>query len=300
MAEGSGGYELARRRLGKALRRYRETANIRIEAAAGELECSAAKISRLENGLGPAKLWEVRVLLDLYEVRDRTARTRLEQWAKDSKEPGWWEEVAADVVSSLHSDDPNLYLAAETEASRIRLYCTPVLPALLQTADYAAAHTRARQPEWSASQIERFVELQQKRQERVLREADPLRIDAILDEGAVRRVVGGRETHLAQLRWLVDLLDTFAAANRDTLVVRIWPFSAGVPHRVLNPFTIFDPRHPDLDAPMVYLEDTSHGYWSSTDESNALINIFTQLTRSTLDPEQSRRLLREVVDEGLL
>src|SRR3954451_9819733 len=105
------GYELARRRLGDALRRHRERANVRIEAAARELECSSAKISRLEGGLGPGKLWEVRVLLDLYRIKDRAERARMEQWARESKEPGWWEDEAADLVPSLRSE-ANLYLAA--------------------------------------------------------------------------------------------------------------------------------------------------------------------------------------------
>ncbi len=66
----SSGSTVVRRRLGTALRKLREDANIRIEAAARELECSTAKVSRLENGLGPAKKLEVRALLDLYGVTD--------------------------------------------------------------------------------------------------------------------------------------------------------------------------------------------------------------------------------------
>lgn len=298
MAERRPGHELARRRLGDALRRHREKANIRLERAARELECSAAKISRLENGLGPAKLWEVRVLLDLYAVHDRAARARLERWAKETKEPGWWEEEAADLVSSLRFDDANLYLAAETEASRIRTYCTPVLPTLLQTADYAEARTRARHPDWADSQIERFTELSLKRQESILRESAPLHLDAVLDEGAVRRVVGGREVLLAQLRWLVNILETFAATGRDTLVLRVLPFSAGVPSRALNTFTIFDPRRPDLDSPMAYVENTFDGSWVDVREMDALGAIYAELTELALKPEHTRDFLLEVI-EGL-
>ena len=66
MAHRSPGSRAARHRLGTGLKRLREQANLRLDAAAHELECSIAKISRLENGLGPAKLWDVRILLDLY------------------------------------------------------------------------------------------------------------------------------------------------------------------------------------------------------------------------------------------
>ena len=63
MADRSPGSRAARHRLGTGLKRLREQANLRLDAAAHELECSIAKISRLENGLGPAKLWDVRILL---------------------------------------------------------------------------------------------------------------------------------------------------------------------------------------------------------------------------------------------
>ena len=297
MAKRRPGQELARRRLGDALRRYREQANVRIDAAASELECSSAKISRLETGLGPAKLWEVRVLLGLYGVEDHAERDRMEQWAKGSKEPGWWEDEAADLVSSLRLD-ANLYLAAETEASRLRAYCTPVLPALLQTEDYAAAHMRVMCPDWPDSDVKRFAILRHRRQESVLRESDPVRLEAVLDEGAVRRVVGDRETHLTQLRWLADTLDAFAAADRDTLQVRVLPFAAGTPSRALSAFTIIEPRQPEIDRPMVLLEDTFGGSWASVGDVEALGAIFSELTQAALEAEPSRHFLREVI-EGL-
>ncbi|MGH3801271.1 MAG: helix-turn-helix domain-containing protein [Pseudonocardiaceae bacterium] len=296
MADRRPGQELARRRLGDALRRYREKSNVRIEAAAGELECSAAKISRLENGLAPAKLWEVRVLLNLYKVRDRTTRSRMERWAKHTREPGWWEDDTADLVSALRSGDNSLYLAAETDASRVRMYCTPVLPSLLQTPDYAAAHTRVRRPDWSESDVARFTEFRLKRQESVLRESDPVRLDAVVDEAAARRMVGSRATHLAQLRWLADTLDAFAATGRDALQVRVLPFSAGVPSRALSAFTIIEPRQPEVNRPMVFLEDTFGGSWAGVGDVETMSAIFAELVESALDPEHSRHFLREVVE----
>jgi hypothetical protein len=77
VADRSSGSAVVRRRLGRALRRLREDANIRIERPARVLECSTAKISRLENGLGPAKAVEVRALLDLYGIDDPEQRARL-------------------------------------------------------------------------------------------------------------------------------------------------------------------------------------------------------------------------------
>ena len=144
MAERSPGAHTARRRL-TALRRLREEANIRLEAAARELECSPAKISRLENGLGPAKLWDVRILLTFYGVDDVATRERMEGWARGTKSESWWESDA-----DLTTDDLDRYFAAETEAAQIRMFCTPVVPALLQTPEYAEAHIRRIFPEWQS------------------------------------------------------------------------------------------------------------------------------------------------------
>ncbi len=132
----------------------------------------------------------------------------------------------------------------------------------------------------------------------MLRNADPVRLDAVLDEGAIRRVVGGRDTHAAQLRWLAETLDTFAATDRDTLQVRVLPFSAGVPSRALSAFTIIEPLRPEFDRPMVLLEHTLGGSWASAGDVETLSAIFSDLTKAAHDPEHSRHLLREVI-EGL-
>ena len=137
----------ARKRLGNALRALREDANLRIERAARELECSTAKISRLENGLGPAKNWEVRTLLTLYGVTDEATRAQFDAWATATKSTGWWESDA-----DLTDDDEDRYIAAETESALVRMFCTPVLPAILQTPDYASAQDDAWAPERSRAE----------------------------------------------------------------------------------------------------------------------------------------------------
>ena len=268
---------------------------MRLDAAARELECSAAKISRLENGHGPAKLWEIRVLMDLYGVTGSSERRRMENWARDTKAPGWWEEQIADLLPDL-PDELNLFIAAESEASRLQCYSTPVLPTLLQTADYAAAHVRALQPHWTDSEIDRLVEVRQRQRESILRTSDPVRLDLILDEGALRRVVGGPEIHRAQLVWLADTLDTLAEQDRDTVRVWVLPFAAGVPGRAVGPFTIIEPRSPDLDQPMVLIESTRSFYWADATDVEPLRALFAELVTSALDLEPSRRLIGEVIN----
>ena len=68
----SSGPTVRRRQLGAELRRLRETAGRTIEEAAEHLECSTARVSRIETGQGGAtpRAKDVKSLLELYEVHD--------------------------------------------------------------------------------------------------------------------------------------------------------------------------------------------------------------------------------------
>jgi transcriptional regulator with XRE-family HTH domain len=288
VADRSSGSAVVRRRLGRALRQLREDANIRIERAARELECSTAKISRLENGLGPAKTVEVRALLDLYGLHDPDRRARFERWAAQTKSSGWWE-----ADSDLTTENLARTLAVETEAVGIRTYCTPVFPTVLQTPEYALAHVRAWAPELSRSDAERMVDMRLARQAAVLGRETELRYDAVIDEGAVRRQVGSPKILADQLGWLADLLDRREAEGRDDISVRVLPFTAGVPGRALSSFAIFTPRDVEFDPIVAICESTGGEVWYETsDEIEPLAALFDQLKARALPPRASREVLR--------
>jgi hypothetical protein len=279
---------VVRRRLGRALRQLREDANIRIEQAARELECSTAKVSRLENGLGPAKTVEVRALLDLYSLADPERRAQFETWAAGTKSSGWWE-----TDSDLTSENLDRVLAVETESVEIRTYCTPVFPAVLQTPEYALAHVRAWAPELSQGDAERLVGMRQARQAALLDRETELRYDAVIDEGVVRRQVGSPQILADQLGWLADLLDRRAAEGRNDVSVRILPFAAGVPGRAMSSFVLFAPRDADLDPVVALVEGTGGDSWYEAEDDVApLAALFDELKALALSPRASREFLR--------
>lgn len=284
------GPSVVRRRLGSALRHLREEANIRLEVAARELECSPAKISRLENGNGPAKLWDVRILLTLYGVDGESTRKQFEDWARRTKSVSWWESDA-----DLTTDDLDRYFAAETEAFAVQIFCTPVIPAILQTVDYARAHVRGLFPKWPESDVERFVAVRHARQEPLLRPDNPLKFEAVIDEAALLRRVGTAPVHRAQLKWLSSLLADFAEHGRKNLTFRVLPLTAG-PGQWLSPFTIFEPRNRDLDPPSAYIEETTGGSWLEADDVIPLREIFMDLLGMSLPQEESLRRLRAILE----
>jgi transcriptional regulator with XRE-family HTH domain len=290
VARRSSGPTVVRRRLGRALRELREDANVRIERAARELECSTAKISRLENGLGPAKLVEVRALLDLYGLDDPERRAQFEDWAGGTKSSRWWE-----ADSDLFDDDKDRMLAIETESVELRTYCTPVFPAILQTPAYALAHSQVWVPDLSPDDAERFVGLRLARQAALLDPGTDLRLDAVIDEGAVRRQVGSPAVHAEQLTWLADLLECHAADGRDDVSVRILPFVAGVPAQAMSAFMLFTPRDVDFDPVVALVEGTDGNNWYDTEDEIAhLEGLFDRLKSIALTPQASLEFLRRL------
>ena len=99
----------------------------------------------------------------------------------------------------------------------------------------------------------RRVEMRVRRQILLTKKSEPLRIDVILDESALHRVIGSRRTMEVQLRHLADM------GTRPNIAVRVLPFSAGLPLGDLTgPFIILDfaesAEAESIEPPVVYAE----------------------------------------------
>ncbi len=123
---------LRRRRLGGELRRLREDAELTIQEVAKRLECSESKISRIETGHVSATPRDVRDMLGLYRVNEEQ-RDALIQLAREVRQRGWWTSYA-DVPDGVPA-----YASLEVAAGLIHTYMALVVPALLQTEEYAHA-----------------------------------------------------------------------------------------------------------------------------------------------------------------
>ena len=186
-----------RRRLGQELRRLRELKGMTAEEVAERLLVSQSKISRLENGRRSISQRDVRDLCGVYEVEDHRIVDSLMQMAKDSRQQGWWHSFG-DIPYSV-------YIGLETDAASLRVYDPQVVPGLLQTrAVRGGPHRRARCRRPSAADIDKRVQVRLRRQERISAPDNPLRLWAVLDEAALRRVVGNRPVMREQLEHLVE------------------------------------------------------------------------------------------------
>ncbi|MFC7547592.1 helix-turn-helix domain-containing protein [Plantactinospora sp. GCM10030261] len=224
------------RRLGFALRSYREAAGLTLEEAADEINSTRSTLSRYENALTLVSPATVRALLALYRVSDEetAAVVRL---AREARTPGWWQSYS-DVLDRRTLD----FIALESEATVVANFEPCVVPGLLQTADYIRAVMRGAPNSLSDSEVEQRVQARLSRQQRLTGSEPPI-FDAIIDEAALLRPVGGTGVLAAQLNQLVK------TSELPNVTIQVVPLSAGY-HRgtggSLHILEFADPEDPIL------------------------------------------------------
>ena len=282
MAAGSGP-TVRRRQLMAELKRLREAAGLTQEDVAGRLDWHPTKVMRIETGRTPPHPNDVRVMLGLYGVGDETELAGLISLAKDARQRGWWYSYRDVMVSRLE-----VFIGLESEADTIRDFELAMIPGLLQTADYARALIGAL-GSYDAAEVERRVEVRLTRQQQLA--ASGGKLWAVLDEAAVRRVVGGQEIMAAQLRHLT------AAAESGRAMIQVVPYGAGPHPGQAGPFIILgfgDATQPDV----VYLETVGGNlYVDKPEEVRMFATAFDQLCAAALSPAQSTAMLRALAGE---
>lgn len=281
--EPRGGPTVLRMLLGIQLRRLREASGITPEQAGYAIRASRSKISRVEHGRVGFKERDVEDLLSLYGVTDVQERHRMLALARQANNQGWWakyDDIMPDWFES--------YVGLEQATSLIRTYELQFVPGLFQTEDYARAVTILGHRSAPASEIERRVSLRMQRQE-LLRNEDPPRIWAVIDESALRRPVGGRDVMRAQLRHLVDV------AEMPRVTLQVMPFSQGGHPAAGGSFTIM--RFAEADLPdIVYIEQlTSALYLDRRDEADNYMEVMNRLSAEADTPADTTSLLRDAI-----
>ena len=266
-----------RRRLGAELRRLREAAGLTIDRVAEELECSPSKVSRIETGQVSATPRDVRDMLGLYGVDDARLEAMV-QVAREARQRGWWQKFV-DVPDGVPA-----YVGLETAATSIDVYMALLVPALLQTADYARAVIGAVRPDLPGGEIDRRVELRMRRQA-LLDQEHPPALRVLLDDTVLRRPVGGSAVMAAQRRRLL------ADADRPAVTLQVLEVTAGAHAGMDGPFTIFGfPAAAERDV--VALDSAADALYLEDPEDVARYRrVFELLLPAALPPEASAELI---------
>ncbi|KAB1147178.1 helix-turn-helix domain-containing protein [Streptomyces luteolifulvus] len=272
-----------RRRLGQELRRLRELKGMTAEEVAERLLVSQSKISRLENGRRSISQRDVRDLCGVYEVEDQRIVESLMQMAKDSRQQGWW-HAFGDIPYSV-------YIGLETDAESLRVYEPQVVPGLLQTRQYAEAIIQGALPETSVTDIEKRVQVRLRRQDRIAAERDPLRLWVVLDEAALRRVVGSRQVMREQLEHVAEV------SQQPHITVQVLPFEVGAHPGINGQYAILEFADA-ADSSVVYIEGvTSDLYLEKAHDVQKYTVMYEHLRAQALNVDQSRRLIEDVAKE---
>jgi Domain of unknown function (DUF5753)/Helix-turn-helix domain len=279
----SAGPTVQRLVLGGHLRRLREQADMTTERAAASIRGSHSKISRMEHGRVGFKERDIADLLTLYGMVDGAEREALLNLAREASTPGWW-QAYSDILP--HWVEP--YFGLEAAASFIREFELQFVPGILQIEEYARAVIRLGNLP-SEDEVIRRAQARISRQE-ILRRADPPRIWAVLDEGALRRHIGGRDVMKAQLRHLIEMCD------HPNVTLQILPFSAGAHRAMGGPFTILRYTEPDL-RDVVYIEQlTSALYLDKPIEVDAYLEVIEEVCLQANPSAKTPGFLNSVLD----
>jgi transcriptional regulator with XRE-family HTH domain len=260
----SAGPTVQRLVLGGHLRRLREAAGMTTERAAVSIRGSHSKISRMEHGRVSFKERDISDLLTLYGVGPGDEREALLKLAREASTPGWWQGYS-DILP--HWVEP--YFGLEAAATFIREYELQFVPGLLQTEDYARAVIRLGTLT-SGAEIDRRAKARVARQSLLHRENPPT-LWAVLDEGALRRAIGGREVMRSQLEHLIEMCE------HPAVTLQVLPFSAGAHRAMGGPFTILRYSEPDL-RDVVFIEQlTSALYLDKPTEVDSYLEVIEEV-----------------------
>lgn len=181
------------------------------------------------------------------------------------------------------------YVVLERRALTLDQWHPQVVPALLQTEEYARADLAATVPPKSAEELKELLRVRLERQKQVFDRPDPLVAQFVIDEGALRRRVGGDEVMAAQHAHIVEQAET------NWVTVQVLPFEYGAHAGLHGACTILGMSPMES---VLYVE-TMAGGQTLTDPALVAkaIQRFGALRASALSPPESLAFLRNRAEE---
>ena len=285
------GSTVPRRQLGRYLRELRNGQRLTVRAAAERLEWSEAKMWRIETGQTSLRSLDVEAMCKIYGAPAGLTEA-LMGLAKETKARGWW-HAYGDVIP----EGFDVYIGLEEAASQLAWHESELVPGLLQTDCYAHTVIRADNPGVDEEEISRRVHVRMARQPLIHRATAPLLLQVTLNEGILRRPVGGPGIMADQLSRLAEV------SELPNVSLRVVPFSAGLhPGLMSGPFVIL--RFPlngdgrESEPATVYIDGfTGALYLDKPREVEQYTQAFGGIWDACLDETASRDLIHHAAEE---
>jgi transcriptional regulator with XRE-family HTH domain len=271
--------------LGAALKRLRLNALLDQEHAAEAVACSTAKISRIESGAVSARVGDVRVLLDLYEVEDAEERRLLEKLARDSNKRGWWLDFETGRPMREVLGD---FLSLESDATYIRTWQPVFVPGLLQTADYTRALTDATPDVVDDEAADLVVKVRQER--RRIFEENGARFAAVIWEPALTGPMTNPSVHRGQLAHLIKM------SKQPNMTIQVLPHGEWAAARVSPAFVGLSYAR-ETSPEVIILDALANCLILEEPEAMAgYVHAFDALRSAALTPNKSVSFIRKIMD----
>jgi transcriptional regulator with XRE-family HTH domain len=259
---------------GAEVRRAREAARMTLAELGAGVPCDASTVSRIEAGLlSPSQRFAAACNEAFPQMGGWFTRFYNDSRQWDGPYPRWFTD----------------WVDAESRAAVIRWWEPLLVPGLLQTAEYARALFKAWQSTEDEDEIDQLITARLDRQ-RIFGRPKPPSLWAVLDEGVLRRRVGGAKVMHDQLLHLAEM------AGRPMIKVHVIPAEAGAHIGLLGAFAIAGLV---ADAPgIVYFESPDEGQTTRDPGTVAkIILTFDTLRSEALPRGASRELIMKVAEE---
>jgi transcriptional regulator with XRE-family HTH domain len=275
-----------RRRLGEALRRYRNAAGLTLDVASEAVGWIGPKLSRIETANAHISPADVAKLLEAYGVDDPEVVTALEGLARDARKRGWWQTYDG-VVSPTYSD----YISLESDAESVREFAPLLIPGLLQTAAYARETIAANAITRTPAEVDALAEVRQARQAVLTRPTGQLKLWAVIHEAVLHQRFAVRPTTMReQLRRLLD------ASEMPHVTLQIMPLDATPHPGTVGGFGLVGFPGPMPDV--VLLENLiGSSYVEGVDDVRTFADAFERIVAAALPTDDSLALIARM-EEG--
>ncbi|MFD7841685.1 helix-turn-helix domain-containing protein [Nocardia sp. NPDC059764] len=277
---------LPRRQLGRYSRELRQQCGLSIVQAANLAERGTGSLQRLETGATERiHLSDVEELCRIYDAPEYVEP--LKGLAQQANVKSWWHEYGDLIPAGF-----NVYVGLESAAERLTIYRPDMVSGLFQTPESARALDHTYFTHESPAEVDRRVQLRIRRQSLIMRKRKPATARLVLDEAALRRIVGGPKTMAGQMRHL--------AALPPNVSVQILPAAAGFPLGISpGPFTVLD-FETDADGEpaeptVIYVESYAGDlYLEGTASVELYRKAHTTIRAAALDTANTKNMLRRL------
>jgi transcriptional regulator with XRE-family HTH domain len=273
-----------RRRLAAELRKLRKESGKTREQVAEFVGCSPVTVTRIESAQSAPRLADTARMLEFYGVTG-ARREVLMTLCSEARRRGWWHQYSGAIPAWFE-----VYVGIEGEVSEIRSYQPEAIDGRLQTEGYIRALMLADVDIPSGEELERRIAVRVTRQEQ-LRGDDAPKMWVVLNEAALRREVGGRDTMRDQLTHLIEV------SRSNKVVVQVLTYAAGAHPAMDGAFEIL--RFPDAaDPDVVYLQYRRGSiYLEDSADVAAYAELFDHLRARALGPDESRAMIAHLAGE---